>query len=219
MSKEVKYNPGKLRPIIQIVARIIKDNPETADNIDYLITCLGQQVPEITDQTKCPNCKTSMKIVEYTADLHDALLILAMARKVRANQNKSMNFTEANKVHLPTLNVSSTTLKRGTKCDYLGLVKQPDTLRNTGYWVLTNWAWKALKGEAIPKSAYYWQGEMQGRSEETTTLSQMFKTHIDIVQKAIAHSRKVRTDYRAEIGDYEPAEWSNFYGVKDGVLF
>lgn len=217
--KEVKYYPGKLKPILQVVARVIKNNPDAADNIDYLIACLHQSFPEITDRTKCANCGTSMKIVEYTADLHDALLILAMARKVRQNQEKGMTFTEANKVHMPTLDVSNTTIKRQTKCDYLGLVKQPDALRNTGYWVLTNWAWKALKGQSIPKSAYYWQGQMQGRSEETTTLSQMFRTHIDLVEKAIKLRKSVRSDYRDDIGDYNPADWSSYYGVKEGELF
>ena len=218
--KEVKYHPGKIKPIIQVVARVVQKNPEAADNIDYLMACLRQSVPEVTDRTKCPNCNMSMKIVEYTADLHDALLILAMARKVRQNQNeKGMEFTEANKVHMPKLEVSNTTIKRQTKCDYLGLVKQPDTLRNTGYWVLTNWAWKALKGQSIPRSAYYWQGEMQGRSDDTTTLSQMFKTHTDLVQRAIARSKSVRSDYRGDIGNYNPADWSNYYGVKDGALF
>lgn len=217
--KEQKYHPGKLKPIVQIIARTVQKRPETADNIDYLIACIGQQIPAVNDKTKCANCGTSMKIVEYTADLHDALLILAMARKVKENREKGMSFTEANKVHLPTLEVSNTTVKRQTKCDYLGLVKQPDSLRNTGYWVLTRWAWDALKGQPIPKSAYYWQGQMQGRSEETTTLSQMFKTHVDLVKKAIARRKEARSDYRGQIGDYDPSDWSNYYGVKDGELF
>lgn len=217
--KDIKYHPGKIRPIIKVVARIVQENPKIADDVDYLMAVLRSSFPEITDRTQCPNCGTSMKIVVYTADLHDALLILAMARKVRQNRNAGMNFTDANKIHMPTLQVSNTTIKRQTKCDYLGLMKQPDTLRNTGYWVLTHWAWKALKGHSIPKSAYYWQGQKQGRSEETTTLSHMFKTHVDLVQKAIAHSRKVRSDYRDEISNYDPAEWSDYFGVKEGVLF
>ena len=150
--KDIKYHPGKIRPIIKVVARIVQENPKIADDVDYLMAVLRSSFPEITDRTQCPNCGTSMKIVVYTADLHDALLILAMARKVRQNRNAGMNFTDANKIHMPTLQVSNTTIKRQTKCDYLGLMKQPDTLRNTGYWVLTHWAWKALKGHSIPKS-------------------------------------------------------------------
>ena len=217
--KEVKYHPGKIRPIIQVVARLVKNNPCIADNHDYLMACLGKAVPEVTDRTKCANCGTSMKIVTYTADILDALLILAMARRVRKNQEDGMSFTEANKVHMPTLDVNNTVSKRQTKCNYLGLIKQSEALRNTGYWVLTNWAWKLLRGQEIPRSAYYWQGEMHGRSSETTTLSQMFKTHIELIEKAIAHSRTVRLDYRGEIGDYNPADWSKYYDIKDGELF
>lgn len=217
--QEPQYHAGKFKPFMQIIARLVQRNPALADNPDYLMAQVITSVPELADKTKCANCGTSMRIVEYTADLHDALLILAMARKVDENLNKGMTFTEANKVHMPTLAVSNTTSKRQTKCDYLGLVKQPEALRNTGYWVLTNWAWKALKGEPIPRSAYYWQGEMQGRSTETTTLSQMFKTHVDLVQNAIAHSKTVRADYRGQIGDYEPSQWVKYYGVKDGELF
>ena len=218
-NKEQEYHPGKLKPMVQIIANIIRSNPRAASDTDYLMACIGHEIPGFNDRTKCANCHRSMKVVTYTADLHDALLILAMARAVKVNIDKGMNFTEANKVHMPTLDVSNTVSKRQTKCDYLGLLKQPPGLKSTGYWVLTNWAWKALKGQPVPKHAYYWAGEMHGRSEETTTLIVMFNTHLELIKKAIANSKKVRADHRDEIGDYDPSEWVNYHGVKDGELF
>ena len=217
--KEEQYHPGKLNIIIQVMGRLIRDNPGIEDDRGRLMRRLQTVLPNIMDNTKCANCGTSMKIVTYTADLHDGLLILAMARKVRQNSEEGLNFTEANKVHMPTLEVSNTTSKRQTKCDYLGLIKQSEELRNTGRWVLTTWAWKLLKGEEIPRSAHYWQGQMQGRSEEATTLPQMFRTHVELVKRAIAHGRQSRSDYRGEIGDYSPSEWSEYYGTREGTLF
>lgn len=207
---------GKIPTIVDYICGLIERNKSTDPK--YVWANLVRQFPELTDKTKCANCGMSMKIQVYTADLHDALLILAMAKVVKENLSKGMGFTEANKVYMPTLGVTNATLKRQTKCDYLDLVKQPEELRNTGYWVLTAWAWKALRGEAIPKQAIYWRGQLKGRSEETTTLAQMFQTHKDLVERAIARRKQVRSDYRNEFVDYKPSEWVEVSGLQQGSL-
>lgn len=213
-----EYYGGRIKNLVELVARIVADDPKIATDPERLHATLSVNLEGYGKRDKCFNCKRSMKITEYVADLHDGLLLFAMARTVKHNMEKGMDFTEANKVHLPTLEASNATLKRNTKCDYLGLVKQPENWRGTGYWLLTGWAWKALRGDAIPKSAKYWEGKMIGRSEETTTLAAMFKTHLDTVQRAIEKRKAVKADYRAVVNDYQPSEWSSFGGfINDEV--
>jgi hypothetical protein len=203
-----EYQATKIRPIVQLAARMVQKHPDMADNMDYLWTNVTRSVPGLGDKSKCGGCGRSMKITIYEADLHDALLILAMARKVRENLEKGIAFTDANKVHIPTLEATQATLKRQTKCDYLGLVKQPENWRGSGYWLLTGWAWKALRGEQIPKATKYWEGNLLGRSEATTTLSEMFERHRDLVKLALAKQKAVKADYRAKFEDYNPSDWT-----------
>jgi len=210
--KQHEYQATKLRPIIQLAARLVQKNPELADNMDYLWATLASNIPGFSDKSKCTSCDRSMKISIYEADLHDALLILAMARQVKKNLAEGKTFTEANSVHIPTLQASNATLKRQTKCDYLGLIKQPENWKGTGYWLLTGWAYKALRGEPIPKAAKYWEGHFLGRSTQTTTLGAMFANHRDIVERAIAKRKAVKSDYRTHFADYHPSEWSSYAG-------
>lgn len=210
-TKQHEYYGGRVKSLVEMVAKTIKHNPELADDLPRLHASLASQLEGYGKRDKCYNCRRSMKITVYTADMHDALLILAMARVVKDQAGK-LPFTEANKVHIPTLKATQATLKRQTKCDYLGLIKQPPNWRGTGYWCLTRWAWMALKGEKIPKSVKYWEGKLIARSEENTTLSEMFRTHTDLVEQAIAKKKAVRADYRADYKDYDPSEWSSLGG-------
>lgn len=208
--KAPEYMETKLRPIIQIAARMVQKNPSMADNMDYLWACLQTSIEGLNDKSQCGACGRSMKVTIYEADLHDALLLLAMAQQVRKNMKSGMSFTEANKVHIPTLTASQATLKRQTKCDYLGFVKQPDNWRGTGFWLLTGWAWKALRGEPVPKAVKYWEGKMQVRSTRTTTLPEMFQNHRDLIQKIIIKRGMVKVDHRAQFDGYNPKDWITF---------
>jgi len=205
--EQTEYKEQKVKPLVQIVGGMVKKNPAIADNNDYLWANVCSVVPVLHDKTHCFNCGRSMKIMVYEADLLDALLILAMAKQVKENMQR-LPFTEANKVHLPTLQTTQGILKRQTKCDYLGLIKQSDNWRGSGYWALTSWAWKALRGEPIPAKAKYWEGEFLGRSDETTTLAKMFITHTEQVLRAIQKRNAIRTDHRAKFEAYDPNDWA-----------
>lgn len=217
MKHNHEYQATKIKPIIQIVAGLVGRNPELAKNNDYLWTQVVTTIPALADTARCGGCERSMKITVYEADLHDALLILAMARQVREAIYKGKPFTEANKVHIPTLAATNATLKRQTKCDYLCLIKQPEAWRGSGYWVLTRWAWQALRGEPIPRAAKYWEGHLLGRSETTTTLTQMFQTHTDLVERALLKRNAIKTDHRAKYADYQPREWAEL--STQGIAF
>lgn len=204
---------GKIWPMCKIAVGLVRDNPELFKNEDLLKHRLFENIPELRDREHCANCGRGMKIQVYRADLHAALFLLAMARMVRQNVKDGMTFTEANMVHVPSLEVTNAISKHITHCDYLGLVKQSEKMRNTGYWSITSWGWKALRGERIPAYAKYWAGKLIGRAEtETVTLAQMFKVHRDLVERAIYLRGKARSDKRQFFSDYNPSEWSEIAG-------
>jgi hypothetical protein len=210
--KNQEYHGGRIKGLVELVARLVAGNPRYAEDPAYLHARLRGQLDGYGKPESCYNCNRSMLVSVYTADILDGLLILAMAREVRRLQDEGLPFTEANQVYLPELPVTQGVLKRQTKCDYLGLIKQPKGLKGTGRWVLTEWAWNALRGGTIPRSAHYWEGRLIKRSEETTTLTEMFRTHTDLVEAAIARSKAPRSDYRAAVGLYSASDWSEYAG-------
>jgi hypothetical protein len=213
MKHQKEFYGGRIKNLTETIAGIIARDPEIAKDLPRLHATLAMNLEGYGKRDKCYNCSRSMKISVYRADILDALLIIAMAKQVKSNMLEGKTFTEANSIHIPTLEATQATQKRFTKCDYLGLIKQPEQWRGSGYWLLTGWAWKALKGESIPRSVKYWEGKLIGRGEETTTLAEMFNTHSDLVAKALAKRKAVRSDYRAEFKDYKQSDWSKFDGV------
>lgn len=205
-----EHQANKVWPMIKVACRIVQNEPAILDDEMRFKAVLAVSLPALKDKTKCPGCDRSMKITVYEADLLDALLILAMAKEVKENIRKGAKFTESNKVHIPTLHTTQGILKRQTKCDYLGLIKQPEHWKGSGYWLLTRWAWKALRGEEIPKATKYWEGHLLERSEAKITLSEMFGRHRDIVQLQIAKRKAIKSDHRARFEDYDPKDWSDF---------
>lgn len=210
--KQTEYYGGRIKGIIEHVAKMVKNDPTLAEDFTRLHSILGIQADGYGKKENCFNCKRSMKITVYEADLLDALLVLSMAKAIRHEMTKGISFTEANKVHLPTLNASNATIKRNTKCDYLGLVKQPSHWRGTGYWLLTGLAWKALRGEEIPAKVKYWEGELIERSDAKTTLTAMFNKHRDLVEASIAKRNAIKVDHRCKFDGYTPSEWTEFGG-------
>lgn len=215
---EKQYQGGKIKTLVETVAMMLANDPTLIpanvdrNSIDFgrLHASLRLSLPGYGLKEDCYNCGRSMQITEYTADLHDGLLLFAMAKAVAKNVDAGMPFTEANKIHIPTLPTTDAIRHRTTKASYLNLVKQPEGIKNSGYWVITNWGWKTLRGEEIPRSVEYWEGKLIGRSEEMTTLAQMFKTHVQLVNKAIELKKSVAADYRAAVVDYQPRDWVKY---------
>lgn len=210
--KEIEYQQGKIWPMCKIAVGLVRDNPELMHDEKMLKAVLLENIPELKDRAHCANCGRGMKIQVYRADLHAALFLLAMGQSVSYNLTKGMDFTEANKVHVPTLNVTNAISKHITHCDYLGFVKQSELLRGTGYWSITSWGWAALRGDNVPAYAKYWAGKLIGRSEETITLAQMFKVHKNLVDRALAMRKRVRSDHRAEFATYNASDWTEIAG-------
>ena len=101
--KQAQHQSGRIKSLVETVVHAIKQYPEMLENTDKLHALLKEKLEGYGKVEACFNCRRSMKVTGYTADLHDALLILAMAREVNKNILRGMTFTEANMVHLPTL--------------------------------------------------------------------------------------------------------------------
>lgn len=226
--KQHEHYGGKIRPLVEYVAKAVAKDPRLATDTALLHATLEAAVPGYRDKGRCYNCDGSMEIALYTAGVMEGLLILAMAREVRAAMKRLEGapgmaagevFTRANLVHVPTLAVSDATRHAVTRAAYLGLVHQPDKRRGSGYWLITHWGWKLLRGEPVPRAVKYWRGRLVARSSLTTTLSAMFKTHTDLVQRAVERRKAIRADYRADIARWDAREWVGFGGfVEDTPL-
>lgn len=207
-----EYHGGKIKPLVEFVAKIIAREPRLADEPDRLHALLSTHLKDkgYGNKANCFNCGRHMEVAVYTADLHDGLLLYAMARAVRENLRKGIPFTDANKIHVPTLAASDAIRKRNAKGGYLNILKQPEGMKNSGYWIITQWGWELLRGGEIPASAHYWNGKLVRRSEEKTSLAKMFATHTETVKRAITRRKEVKADHRASYSDYDPSEWIDY---------
>lgn len=207
-----EYKKGKVGDLVHFICEAYKlEEKEVRANLIV-------NFPELTDKSLCANCKASMKIDLYEPDILDALLLLSMGRAVRENVRKGVPFTEANIVHVPTLPTTDAIRHRTTRCSYLNYIKQPDHIRNSGNWLITQWGWALLRGDAVPKTVRYFRGELVDRGEGTVTLSQMFQVHTDKVQAALARRGEYKNDLRSHFSDYNPGEWRGFGGFSEGSL-
>lgn len=92
MRQPEEYFPTKVRPLVQMVARMVQNNPKVADNMDLLWAQIQASAEEFKDPSKCEGCGRSMKVSIYEADLLDALLILKMAQSVRNAMKEGKTF-------------------------------------------------------------------------------------------------------------------------------
>src|SRR3990172_1616257 len=64
--KQQEYQASKFHPIVQVVARLLQQHPDMAENMDYLWTNVTMAIPELRDRTHCGNCGESMATYKYT---------------------------------------------------------------------------------------------------------------------------------------------------------
>lgn len=220
MSKK-QYNPGKLWPIIKITVGLIKENPALLDNPEYLKATLKSNIEELNHSETCANCGASMLEYMFEFDVLDALLLLAMARKLNERLEDGVPFTDANKIRTPELDTTLAIRCRTTQCSKLGLVAKaltPAGKHIPGTWVITKRGFDALKGRRVPKNVRVWRGKIEERYEETTTLSEVFKQHGDKVAEAIKRKKTPKNDYRDDFVAYRPEDWYTIAGTHEGTL-
>lgn len=218
----VDYHEGKIGSFVKMIAAIIKKNPLSLDNHDYLMSCVRANIPEITNREKCPNCEAPMKEFIFSFDAWDALLLIGMAKAVKyARQVKGLEFNAANQVRIPELPVSHAVRCRTTQSSKLGLitaVKTASGRRVPGTWLITRRGWQALRGDPVPWRVKVWRNRIIERPEETITINQALKSHTDYVERTIAKGRKPREDQREAVRSFNPQEWYDF-GIHEGEIF
>ncbi len=216
------YNPGKIKPIIQIVARILENDSSLHKDYDRLLATVFINIPELKDKERCANCDASMAQYEYNIDVLDVALVIAMGENVRQGIEEGKEFTEANKIYIPTLQVSDAVRHRTTKCSKLGLVakNKTDGKDTRGIWVITRRGFEALKGEEIPARTIVWRGKIIDRSETQTTFETVRKKYIIRIQDYKRRNRNAQIDdYRDTMGAYDKNEWVEISGYQEGKLF
>ena len=196
--KEREYYGGRIKGLAETVAKLMLTDPAVAaDARDGDYSTLHARVAGVLEgygkRDACFNCRRSMEIDIYTADYSDARLLLLMAEAVRDRVLKGMPFTEANLVRVQDLHTTLSIKYRTTQCRYLGLIHQPKEVRNKGKWLITQWGWKVLRGDQVPRTARYWDGKFLDRGTELTTLAEMFRT-------------------RPDPQNYAPGDWTDFGG-------
>ena len=128
----------------------------------------------------CPTCGAVTTEYTFTFSRLDAILLIMMAKEVRATMNAhSVSFTEANKIHIPSLPVSSNVSKRMTISSKLGLIAKykVNGHQQAGMWVITARGWAALRGESVPARVSEFRGQITERFDETTTIADALKTY------------------------------------------
>lgn len=225
---KTEYYGGRIKPLIESVAKLVARDPALADDPERLHSIIGsygaqgnEKAKGYHDPSKCFNCGRSMKIQVYTAAVGHAMLLLAMAKAVREEVRKGVEFTKANRVHIDRLPISTSIKKQQSQAGYLGLIHQVAEGKHSGYWLITAWGWKALRGEGIPRAVKYWDKKLVERSVHMTTLGEMMQTHTDKIRKQLAFGKKVKgMDHRSEIADYNPIEWAEYGGtIDENTLF
>ena len=222
MSKK-QNNPGKVTPLIHIVARLVQQEPYLADNMPRLMARLETEIPELKNKEKCANCDANMIENIYIFDILDAVLLIKMAGEVQEAVIEGVKFTDANKIHVPTLETSDAIRHRTTKCAKLGLVAKylNDKGRHEkGMWVVTRRGWATLRGELIPSSVRVWRNQIVGYLDEKTNMYQVLHSHHDKIEAMIAKNKDFDTDkdYRDIANLYNADDWVHFGEAQQGKL-
>lgn len=214
------YHTSKIRPIIQIAARMIKedpsiiddiDNPDRADQLLKLRTALKFVIPELQNKKVCPCCNASMAIYMDILDINDALLVLNMAKIVQQRTNEGMTFTKANKVRVSSESIHHTQKCRTTKCSKLGLIAKAGNTQ----WAITKRGWDALRGEEVPKERVTFRGEILERPEETTTFERVFTEHKNTMDSRQRSGKNLKRDHRNEFSEYDQSDWVHIIGYRE----
>lgn len=182
MTNKKEIQPGKLGSIIRFTVSLIRRNPELAleDNYDLLKAHLRRNIPELNNREVCPNCEASMIGYTFVFDAYNAYLLMKMGEVVQSRLSAGLPFTEANKVHVPTLQASHAIKCRTTQSSKLGLIVQERNesgRRVGGTWIITRRGWQALRGEAVPKQVSVWRGKIEERCTDMTTLREALTIH------------------------------------------
>lgn len=217
------YHPTKIKPLVGIIAKLVKEDPELVNDADAFMAELGRRIPKLHDKTKCVNCGASMAQYIFNFDILDALLLLAMARKLRMNMGLGMTFTESNKMRVQQLEgITYATKSRTTQCSKLGLIAKlqgKDGKQVPGTWVITKRGFAALGGHPVPKAVQVFRGNIIERPDDLTTIGEVFKLYSWKIKSMINKGKTPKVDLRPDFASYDQNEWVHIAGMHQGELF
>ena len=222
MSKKA-YNQGKLPKLFDLLVRLHKEQAYLFDNADDIRRKVGEYWKALHDKSTCPNCKASMVSYWFEFDVPNAAMLVAMSRIVRARLEKGISFTEANQIHVQSMNTATYAMKsRTTQMAKLGLVAKvlKDGKHVGGYWLITRRGWTALAGIPVPKKVEVFRNEIIERAEgEKITIGQVFSQWKGKQSDLIRRGKKLKTDYNPEIEEYQKHnDWVHLGGIQPGEL-
>ena len=211
--KKAQYHSGRIKNLVETVVLAIKQYPEMLENTDKLHSLLKEKLEGYGKVEHCFNCRRSMKIQVVNLNPLHTILLRAMANSVREEVEKGVPFTQANRTHIDKLWIPTAVKKQQSNAGYLNLIKQPEDTKKSGYWVITNWGWAALRGEQIHESARVWNKMLLERSPEMTTLGAVNEKYLEKMEEQRRYGKAVKqADYRVDLKDYKPVEWANYGG-------
>ena len=220
MAKNKHYNEGKLPKLWDYLVTLHAESPAAFSSADYLRAIVSKRWSSLNSKTHCPNCKASMLEYIFVLDFHNALLLKKMGDAVRQNQKDGMAFTEANKIHVVSMEAPDYTRHRTTQAAKLGLiakVKLDGVHNRKESWVITERGFHALKGYGVQSWVKMWREEIIERSETRVTLDQVFAGYDERTTDQVLAGKIVK-DYRHHVSDYDPMQWVNFGNVHQGEM-
>lgn len=220
MSKK-QYNQGSFYKLWDYMVELHKTNPQAFNSADYLFAHVQQKWAAFRDKTRCPNCKGSMLEYIYVFDFHNALLLKTMGKVVAQRLREGMEFQEANKVHVVSMDAPDHTRHRTTQAAKLGLiakVKLDGVHDRRQGWLITKRGWEALRGIAVPSYVRVFQNEIIERSDVRITIGQVFEAYRERTAETVLKGKTLKSDYRQHTLDYDPMEWVNFGNVHHGEI-
>lgn len=219
MSTKKQYRKGKI-DFASIIVSLVKNPSLQNASDDYILACLKRSLPELFDPAVCPNCEASMEERVYHFDCLNALLILGMAKVVRAKMEAGESFTEANKVRVQDIESSLSVKCRTTMASKLGLVAKvlgENKTQIPGTWSITKRGWAALRGEEVPARVRVWRNRIEEHFDEKVTIGQAFQVHRQAVEDAKRRNKEVKSDYTEETSTYSARDWYD-YGTHEGNI-
>lgn len=145
---------------------------------DYMKALFAQRLAEHfgdrwKDKKHCINCGSLMRQYSFTPTKIACRTLRKLGDYVRSQMAEGKSFTEANKIHIPSL--KTLTHNESDACTilrYLGFTAKLKDGDNqiSGMWVVTSWGWAFLRGEAMPAEVTIWRKKIVSRSERTITM-------------------------------------------------
>lgn len=202
------YNDGQFPTLWRFLVKLHAESPQAFDSAEYLRAHVAQVWPALNDRTMCPNCGENM--VEYLPklDFFNALLLKKMGDVIDQRIRKGMPFTEANQVHVVSQDFHDCVRHRTTQCRSLGLIAKVRNdkgghAREKG-WLITRRGFDALRGDKIPAEVTVFRNKIIKRSEEMTTLAEVFEMY--------------EGANKDQLGEYDPMRWVTFGGMHTGEM-